>query len=111
MQRKPYRCCRPPIETEAGERLGWTCTLAATPATCRRGVPPLPSRGKDDVDATFSLALRVNGTTVPTLPDARGKGGARGRGPTSAVLPAVQASAADWGAPAGCKTGDEPSAV
>ena len=69
-----------PIETEAGERLrvdvyprGNTGKRAA--AVYLRYL----SRGNgDDVDATFSLALRVNGTTVPTLSGCGGaeKGGA-----------------------------------
>ena len=79
------------------------------------------SRGNgDDVDATFSLALRVNGTTVPTLSGCGGaeKGGApvwRGAMTFCGAAEAVESCgrAADWGAHAwpGCQTGDEPSAV
>ena len=73
-----------PIETEAGERFrvdvyprGNTGKRAA--AVYLRYL----SRGNgDDVDATFSLALRVNGTTVPTLSGCGGaeKGGAAVKG-------------------------------
>ncbi len=111
-----------PIETEAGERFrvdvyprGNTGKRAA--AVYLRYL----SRGTgDDVDATFSLALRVNGTTVPTLSGCGGaeKGGApmwRGAMTFCGAAEAVESCgrAADWGAHAwpGCKTGDEPSAV
>ena len=111
-----------PIETEAGERFrvdvyprGNTGKRAA--AVYLRYL----SRGTgDDVDATFSLALRVNGTTVPTLSGCGGaeKGGApmrRGAMTFCGAAEAVESCgrAADWGAHAwpGCRTGDEPSAV
>ena len=111
-----------PIETEAGERFrvdvyprGNTGKRAA--AVYLRYL----SRGNgDDVDATFSLALRVNGTTVPTLSGCGGaeKGGApmwRGAMTFCGAAEAVESCgrAADWGAHAwpGCRTGDEPSAV
>ena len=111
-----------PIETEAGERFrvdvyprGNTGKRAA--AVYLRYL----SRGTgDDVDATFSLALRVNGTTVPTLSGCGGaeKGGApvwRGAMTFCAAAEAVESCgrAADWGAHAwpGCSSGDEPSAV
>lgn len=111
-----------PIETEAGERFrvdvyprGNTGKRAA--AVYLRCL----SRGTgDDVDATFSLGLLVNGTAVPTLAGCGGaeQGGApmwRGDMTFCGAAEAVESCgrAADWGAHAwpGCQAGDEPSAV
>ena len=110
-----------PIETEAGERFRVDVYPRGNTKRAAAVYLRYLSRGNgDDVDATFSLALRVNGTTVPTLSGCGGaeKGGApvwRGAMTFCGAAEAVESCgrAADWGAHAwpGCKTGDRPSAV